>query len=145
MLNRRLQYGTCRFPKNPDNTTSISFDDNAYIIVPNSIDQSAITTSVNHSENNTTYIQYAYNEHSLGKLPVKYETLTSKPMATTASDEKQGKEFVKINVRIILYAAIGIITAALIILVILKLITNNHYSSTLKFTRQRRAWKERRK
>lgn len=128
-----------------DNTTSISFDDNAYIIVPNSIDQSAITTSVNHSENNTTYIQYAYNEHSLGKLPVKYETLTSKPMATTASDEKQGKEFVKINVRIILYAAIGIITAALIILVILKLITNNHYSSTLKFTRQRRAWKERRK
>lgn len=128
-----------------DNTTSISFNDNAYIIVPNSLDQSAITTTVSSGKNNTTYIQYKYNEHSLGSLPIIYETLTAKPSTTTAANKTKGKEFVKINVRIILYAAIGIITAALIILVILKLITNNHYSSTIKFTRQRRAWKDRRK
>lgn len=126
-----------------ENTSTISFEENAAVIIPNTVDASALTYNVNYATDKSVFIKYTYGEHLLGNVPIVYNQIQN-PAATAVSTPaaESNKNFLKINVKIILYVVIGIITLALMALIILKFLIRYRYTNTIDFHRRKsRSWR----
>lgn len=126
----------------PSDNASISFEENASLIVPNTVDISQLTHNVEYKDNsdgNTdAYIQYKYDEHLLGDIPVIYQAVESTEAAVSSSTPvaNNNSNYIKINVRIILYIVLGIIAVALIALLVLRFVLNHHFAGPLEFQKK---------
>lgn len=129
--------------------SKIILDETATLVMPNAIDTSALTFSVSYdglSENTVAEIQYNYNGHLLGNVPILYEEPENAEgvlQTTTAPSVTESKSFFRINLRIIVYVILCIAALALIIFIIVRLITRRdaRLEFMLDLSGKKKRWK----
>lgn len=137
--------GSGLFPINDnvftEDTSSISIGENAYIVLPSTLQLENTDKSASYDgSNNISSIDYSYNGHLLGSVPIISKTNETATAAPSNEPSTAKKSFFKINLRVILYIILGLALIAGAAYLIKAFILGHHFdfSRNSDYSKKRR-------
>jgi len=124
-----------------NDTSLISIDENAYIVLPNALPLNSAAKAVNYNNtgnDNIASINYSYNGHVLGNIPIVCQTNEAAIISSVDDNSNKQNNFFKINLRIILFVILGIALVTGVVFGVRAFISGYHFTRNSISQRRRK-------